>query len=240
MFVGGGGGFLIPYEDELVWLPHLTCLSEGVVDLLIPSEDELVWLPHTMHLSEGVVDCWSLLKISWCDYNIQHICHRGCWIFDPLWTKKISWWYFPIPHELTLVIMMIIIMMTKPWWWWWWWWWSCTLLTTIYTAIGLDKHVHWNVVADVCLTAVSLLRCRNSYGKGFSAWNHTIWQYHYFGAWIDTAKRSFGTRPETRGSYHWSITHNVSLPTVSLRKSLVVWLQNKFGCPSWPHNQPYT
>ena len=24
-------------------------------------------------MSEGVVDAWSLLKINWCDYHIQHI-----------------------------------------------------------------------------------------------------------------------------------------------------------------------
>ena len=138
IFVGGGGGFLIPYEDNLmlsliqhmcqrgwqmlisyedkwVWLHHLTYLLQEVVDFdpLCPYKNELMWLSKSTYLSEGVVDFWSLTRISWCEHTIQHICHRGWRTYDPCWVQNIviSWWYYPMPHELTLVMVMVMMMM---------------------------------------------------------------------------------------------------------------------------------
>ena len=90
---------LISYENKWVWLPHLTNLSKGVVDLLIPFEDELMWLPHAKCYSDGVVDVWSFLKISWCDYTIQfHSTYLAEALVD-LWSfLKISWCDYTIQH----------------------------------------------------------------------------------------------------------------------------------------------
>ena len=50
---------LIPYEDKLMRLPHLTCLSEGVVGFLI------------------------LTKMSWCDYPSNMFVGGGGGFVDP-------------------------------------------------------------------------------------------------------------------------------------------------------------
>ena len=94
-----GWRMLISYENKWVWLPHLTNLSKGVVDLLIPFEDELMWLPHAKCYSDGVVDVWSFLKISWCDYTIQfHSTYLAEALVD-LWSfLKISWCDYTIQH----------------------------------------------------------------------------------------------------------------------------------------------
>ena len=56
---------------------HLAYLSKGEVHWFIPYEDELMWLEHSTYFTRGLVNVWSLVKISWCDYTIQHICYRG-------------------------------------------------------------------------------------------------------------------------------------------------------------------
>ena len=54
--------------------------------------------------------CWSLMKINLCDYPIQHICHEGWRIYNPLWIKHIQ------------VDGITPFHVSWRWWWWWWGW----------------------------------------------------------------------------------------------------------------------
>ena len=85
IFVTGGGFFDPVWRWVDVITPFNVFVRGGAVDFLIPFEDKLMWLHNSTYLPEGVVDLLSLMKISWCDYTIQHICHRGWRIYDPFW-----------------------------------------------------------------------------------------------------------------------------------------------------------
>ena len=50
------------------------------------------------------------MKINWCDYPIQHICHEGWRIYNPLWIKHIQ------------VDGITPFHVSWRWWWWWWGW----------------------------------------------------------------------------------------------------------------------
>ena len=93
IFATGGKDVLIPYEDMLMLVSYSADLSKGVVFFLLLYEDKLMWLPHLAYLSEGVVDFWSLMKIGW-RYSLFNIFVRGgggCWSL-----MKISGCDYPI------------------------------------------------------------------------------------------------------------------------------------------------
>ena len=89
-------------------------------------------------MSDGWWICWSLMKISWYEHTIQHICHRGWRMFDPFWVQNI------------VVDGITPCHMSWHWWWWWlwlWWWWRWWLWVWSATS-GLDGTClkKWNAI----------------------------------------------------------------------------------------------
>ena len=90
------------YVDVYIWSMYMITIVVIIIIITtipIPYEDKLIFdaiIRFSIFATGGGWFVWSLMKICWCHYQIQHICQRGSWICSSL--MKISWCDYPIQH----------------------------------------------------------------------------------------------------------------------------------------------
>ena len=87
--------YVIHDHEIMIIIMIIMIIIIMIIIIIIPYEDKFMLLLDSPYLPQGVKDLWiPYMKICWCYYQIQHICHKGwriCWSL-----MKIGWCHYPI------------------------------------------------------------------------------------------------------------------------------------------------